>query len=161
MCAQVCADTLRDGAAAEGTPREAHPQGLFWNLLSKSPTGAVGIGSSPLGEPVQPLDYFSQLALSIIVETLQPPLGGLPSRTGLLFRGAGHCPETQPGSADFLCQSQAGRAAVGSMPRLDVELWPLCTHLGWGHSPFTQASKTSMRVRCPCTFSVSSSPTGL
>lgn len=29
-----------------------------------------------------------------------------------------------------------------------LQFWPLCPHLGWGHSPFTQASETSMTDRC-------------
>lgn len=31
---------------------------------------------------------------------------------------------------------------------LSTPLWPLCTHLGWGHSPFPQASETSVSDRC-------------
>lgn len=87
MCAQVCADTLRDGAAAEGTPGEAHPQGLFWNLLSKSPTGAVGIGSSPLGEPVQPLDYFSQLPCPSLLKHCSLRLVAYPVGQGFYSEG--------------------------------------------------------------------------
>lgn len=122
MRAQVCADTLRDGAAAERTHGEARQQGPFWNLLSKSLTGAVAIGSSPLGEPVQ-LRLLLPVALSISFETLQPLLGGSPSGTSSYSEG--QATVLNPGRADFMCQSRVGRAAVGSAPRFgpSVPTW--------------------------------------
>lgn len=142
MRAQVCADTLRDGAAVERTLGEAHYQGLFWNLLSKSPAGAVGFASSPLGEPV-----LLPAVRPISFDTLQPPLGGSPVGQGFYPKGPATVLQPSLG-VQTLCANARWAGLLWARRPACTQSFGLCTHRGWGHSAFTRASESSVRDRC-------------
>lgn len=92
-------------------------QGLFWNHLSKSPAGAVGTGSSPLGEPGHPLGHFSPVASASVLKHCGPARWLCQQDRAFTPRGR-PLSRHQPGSADFV-PKPGGRGPWAQCPA-----WP-------------------------------------
>lgn len=148
-CTGVC---RRTQGYSRGDSVRGSQQGLFWNHLSKSPTGAVGTGSSPLGEPGHPLGHFSPVASASVLKHCGPARWLCQQDRAFTLRGRPL--SRHPAWECRLCAKARWQGAVGSVPSLAPEL-------GWGHSPFTQAPESSASDRSSCGPFRPHPPTGL